>query len=73
MVPTLPGHGDGKGNSACHDACAKAWPPMMTAEAPLAGSGVNGAMLATIPRGGGTQVTYAGKPFYLLRRRQGAW
>ena len=62
---------DGKGQSACHDACAKAWPPMMTSGAPIAGSGVNAAMLATTPRGGGTQVTYAGRPLYYFAGDKG--
>lgn len=55
---------DSKGVSTCHDACAKAWPPMVTSGAPLAGPGVNAALLGTIARNGSMQVTYAGKPLY---------
>ncbi|MGH7156215.1 MAG: COG4315 family predicted lipoprotein, partial [Acetobacteraceae bacterium] len=50
--------------SACNDACATAWPPMMTSGAPIAGTGVMGGMLGTIQRTGGSQVTYDGKPLY---------
>ena len=55
---------DHNGMSACQADCAKAWPPMMTSGAPLAGTGVNASLLGTIPRDGGMQVTYAGKPLY---------
>jgi predicted lipoprotein with Yx(FWY)xxD motif len=55
---------DSKGMSKCTDACAKAWPPMMTSGAPIAESGVNTALLGTIPRNGSMQVTYAGMPLY---------
>ncbi len=55
---------DSKDMSACHDACAQAWPPMMSSGAPIAGAGVNASLLGTIPRDGGMQVTYAGMPLY---------
>jgi predicted lipoprotein with Yx(FWY)xxD motif len=55
---------DSKGKSACQGACAQAWPPMMTSGAPLAGAGVDASLLGAIPRDGGTQVTYAGRPLY---------
>jgi predicted lipoprotein with Yx(FWY)xxD motif len=55
---------DSKDMSKCTDACAKAWPPMMTSGAPIAESGVNTALLGTIPRDGSMQVTYAGMPLY---------
>ena len=55
---------DRKDMSKCDGACAKAWPPMMTSAAPLAGTGVNKALLGTMKRNGGTQVTYAGMPLY---------
>ena len=49
----------------CYDACAEAWPPVLTTGAPQAGQGVNGALLGTTPRAGGTvQVTYGGHPLY---------
>lgn len=55
---------DSNGKSACEGACAKAWPPMMTSGAPLAGPGVEAGLLGTIPRQGGMQVTYHGMPLY---------
>ncbi len=55
---------DGKDMSTCTGACVKAWPPMMSGEAPLAGPGVDASLLGTIPRAGGMQVTYAGRPLY---------
>lgn len=55
---------DSNGMSKCTDTCAKAWPPMMTSGAPIAESGVNTALLGTIPRNGSMQVTYAGMPLY---------
>jgi predicted lipoprotein with Yx(FWY)xxD motif len=56
---------DKGGKSACRGACAKAWPPFLTAGAPRALKGVAGAKLGTIKRANGTtQVTYAGHPLY---------
>lgn len=55
---------DRKNMSKCDGACAQAWPPMMTSAAPLAGSGVNKALLGTMKRNGGMQVTYGGMPLY---------
>ena len=63
---------DSKSRSACQDACAKAWPPMMTSGAPVAGPGVNAALLGTIPRDGGMQVTYGGMPLYYFVGDKGA-
>jgi len=54
--------------SACSGDCAKAWPPMMTTGAPLAGPGANPHLLGTIQRNDGTQVTYAGHPLYYFVR-----
>ena len=49
----------------CYDACAEAWPPVLTQAAPQAGPGVRGSLLGTTPRAGGTvQVTYGGHPLY---------
>jgi predicted lipoprotein with Yx(FWY)xxD motif len=51
--------------STCSGACAKEWPPLTTAGAPIAGTGVNTALVATSPRADGTtQVTYNGHPLY---------
>lgn len=63
---------DRNGHSTCSDACAKAWPPMMTSGAPLAGDGVTAGMLGTTQRTDGTQVTYDGKPLYYFVGDHGA-
>ena len=56
---------DRAGRSACSGACAAAWPPYVVKARPRAGNGVAPSMLGTTRRrGGGFQVTYAGKPLY---------
>ena len=51
--------------SRCYGACAKAWPPLLTTGAPLAGPGVEAKLLGTTKRTDGTlQVTYNGHPLY---------
>lgn len=55
---------DGKGHSACTEACASVWPPFETSAPPMAGPGVSQAKLGTISREGAMQVTYAGVPLY---------
>ena len=51
--------------STCSGDCAKEWPPLTTTGAPIAGTGVNAALLATAARSDGTaQVTYNGHPLY---------
>ena len=55
---------DRAGRSASSVACAAAWPPYVVKARPRAGNGVAPSMLATRRRGGGFQVTYAGKPLY---------
>jgi predicted lipoprotein with Yx(FWY)xxD motif len=51
--------------STCSGACAKEWPPLTTTGAPVAGAGVNAAMLSTTARADGTtQLTYNGHPLY---------
>jgi predicted lipoprotein with Yx(FWY)xxD motif len=51
--------------STCAGPCATKWPPLTTAGAPVAGAGVNAAMLSTTPRADGTtQLTYNGHPLY---------
>ena len=57
--------------SACNDACAIAWPPLLTSAPPLAasGSGLDPTHLGAILRSDGTfQVTYFGHPLYLFAR-----
>ena len=49
----------------CYEACADAWPPVLTDGAPLAGQGVTDPLLGTTRRTDGTtQVTYDGHPLY---------
>jgi predicted lipoprotein with Yx(FWY)xxD motif len=49
----------------CYDACAEAWPPVLTKGDPVAGRGVESSLLATTDRGDGTiQVTYNDHPLY---------
>ena len=52
--------------SACTDDCAGAWPPLMLADGePIAGEGVDQALLATAPRtDGDPQVAYNGHRLY---------
>jgi predicted lipoprotein with Yx(FWY)xxD motif len=50
----------------CYDACAEAWPPVLTTRDSVAGPGVEGSLLATTERTDGTvQVTYNDHPLYL--------
>src|SRR5918996_480783 len=56
---------DPKGMSVCYGECARAWPPVLTDGAPVAGSGIRRSLLGTIRRRGGKrQGTHAGKPLY---------
>ena len=49
----------------CYDACAEAWPPVLTTGGPVAGPGVESSLLATTKRADGTvQVTYNDHPLY---------
>lgn len=57
------------GTSTCgdDDGCAEEWPPLISDGDPVAGEGVDAAMLGTITREDGTsQVTYNGWPLYLF-------
>lgn len=51
--------------SECYDACAAAWPPVLTKNTPFAGKGVSQSKLGTTRRSDGKrQVTYNGHPLY---------
>jgi len=51
--------------STCYDACAQAWPPLLTSQAPTGGPGVVAGDLSTTTRKDGkSQVTYNGHPLY---------
>jgi predicted lipoprotein with Yx(FWY)xxD motif len=53
------------GARECYDACAEAWPPVLTDADPRVGAGVEAKLLGTTERDdGSTQVTYAGHPLY---------
>jgi predicted lipoprotein with Yx(FWY)xxD motif len=53
-------------HSACTGACASAWPPVLAAGKPTAGTGLVASKITTITRSGGErQVTYNGHPLYL--------
>jgi predicted lipoprotein with Yx(FWY)xxD motif len=56
------------GKSTCYGTCAQAWPPLLipAGTKPVAGPGVNAALLGTTTRTDGTtEVTYNGWPLYL--------
>lgn len=56
---------DAQGPSACYDACAENWPPLLVEGDPVAGEGVDGAKLGVVQRtDGANQVTYNGWPLY---------
>ncbi len=53
------------GASSCSGDCLVEWPPLLTDGDPVAGTGVDAALLGTITRDDGTtQVTYNGWPLY---------
>ncbi|UGY91677.1 hypothetical protein [Streptomyces gobiensis] len=56
---------DERGVSSCYNACARAWPPLLTADEPEAGRGVDEDLLGTTTREDGTiGVTYNDHPLY---------
>ena len=56
---------DGPNRSRCFGGCAAAWPVAFTSGSPRAGSGARARLLGSdARRGGGRQVTYAGRPLY---------
>ena len=51
--------------STCYTSCATVWPPVLTAGAPQAGTGVTASLVGTTTRTDGKiEVTYAGHPLY---------
>ena len=62
---------DGKRESVCYGECAEAWPPVLTDGEPVSGKGVDAGLLGTVKRrGGGRQVTYAGRPLYFYAHEE---
>ena len=56
---------DPRGKSACHGACARAWPPYTVKRRAVAGRGVRASLIGTTARSDGTlQATYNGRPLY---------
>jgi len=56
---------DTANTSNCSGSCSTNWPPLLTNGAPIAGAGLNAALLGTITRSdGGIQVTYNSMPLY---------
>ncbi len=55
---------DTVGISNCYDACATAWPPLMTQADPALPSDIAGVIGTTQRTDGGLQVTYNGMPLY---------
>jgi predicted lipoprotein with Yx(FWY)xxD motif len=56
---------DTPNTSNCYEKCATAWPPLLTEGSPVAGEGIDAALLGTTNRTDGTvQVTYGGWPLY---------
>jgi predicted lipoprotein with Yx(FWY)xxD motif len=56
---------DTGGTPTCYDACAKAWPPLVTTGDPTATGEANAALLKTVARTDGTtQVVYGDWPLY---------
>lgn len=60
---------DKSDSSTCYDACAKAWPPLLTSGSPTASGQADASKLGTTKRKDGSmQVTYAGHPLYYYFR-----
>jgi predicted lipoprotein with Yx(FWY)xxD motif len=56
---------DSTSASTCYGPCSVAWPPLLTAGSPVAGSGVTQSLLGMSKRTDGTmQVTCHGPPLY---------
>jgi predicted lipoprotein with Yx(FWY)xxD motif len=60
---------DAGGASTCTGACATAWPPLLTAGAPMTSGGARAGLVGATERDdGSTQVTYGGHPLYYYVR-----
>jgi predicted lipoprotein with Yx(FWY)xxD motif len=67
------GSGGEAAQSNCYDACAEAWPPLVTGGEPQAGERADKSLIGTIERqNGDMQVTYGGWPLYYFVQDQGA-
>ncbi len=62
---------DTKNTSNCYDACATAWPPLLSQAQPTLGDGLKADLLGTTTRkDGSTQLTYNGWPLYYYAKDQ---
>ncbi len=58
--------------SRCYGDCAKAWPPVYSNGAPVAGRGIDEDLIGTTERRGGRkQITYGGHPLYYYNEPRG--
>lgn len=65
-------HKDKGTTSSCYNACAAAWPPLLTKGEPHASNGAQEGMIGTTKRKDGSeQVTYNGSPLYTFTGDKG--
>ena len=57
---------DGTGPATCVDACAAAWPPVLTEGGVVADAAVSGLKLGSTGQGAGEQLTIEGQPVYFF-------
>jgi predicted lipoprotein with Yx(FWY)xxD motif len=55
---------NGSGKSVCNGSCASTWPAVVATGAPVAGTGISGAVSAITRDDGTKQVAYKGQPLY---------
>ena len=55
-------------NSQCNDACATAWPPLITTVTTIAGTGIKGSLGTSKRKDGALQVTFNKHPLYFFSR-----
>ena len=64
---------DTANTSSCTGTCTTNWPPLLTNGAPMAGAGLNAALLGSFTRSdGGIQATYNGMPLYAFANDKAA-